>query len=1064
MPTTKLPLSRLIELLSKKYEQVIIISPDVLHDPLLKVSHGSDLITVLKTTLKQTNLTVQVYEDSLIIRPKPLIEKNKQKQLEPSRKKETKYLEEVVVLGSHLPQSNLMLSSPQNEIKHDFISVAGPLDGRELLSMLPQNGDIKFNENLTAGGVNLARGDLSSVNLRSLGSGNTLTLINGRRMAFHPGFQAEYGTPTMTTNMNSIPIHAVSNMQILSDSASAIYGADAVAGVLNINIKDQPEGVRYSALVSTAPEINKQEIDFYAEGARLFGSVDQGKVSAFFGYTERGAVPTSALKQSSSSYRTPLLEGTSFEGNLSFDNRARVGSFATFATLDGQPIKLSNGETLGDANGQFHLQLDSNPNCVLDSINSLCFDNGSISSQDRNLYYDTGANRQLYSQRKRLNLFITPRYWINDNTELYGEIAFYHAKSSRLSEAPRILNSALITIPKNNYWNPFGPKYLADGSLNPNRITNVDIPNEGLDLTLHGYRLVDVGQRHSLVNNTSFRFGAGIKGTTSGWNYDSALIYERVKSIDTTSNTVSSSLLSKALSLDTPDAYNPFNGGGYTTGSTYFEDFTPNDPNTIDSILTDIRKKGTTELLTLDARFTNAHLFEINSGLVGASAGIEIRYESFTDERSDNLNGTTPFYDPISGVTSISDALGNSATLDVFGNRFVASLFGEIQIPLIKTNTSRWLQRAKLQLASRYENFSDTQDILVPQLALHSQLNDSVSLRASWSKGFKVPNLVLLNSEQVPRQNYTVDYTNCAAQIAKNQIFDDLNDCPGVSIETLKEPGELNPERSTSFSFGLQLTPQLFDNLSINLDYWQIEQQHIIGSLGPSNQVALDLFQRQHGSTNPYVVRAEPTHEQELLYKGTGILPAGDILTVHDPYLNLQRRDAKGIDTLIKYKSWLSSGELELQMNLARLISLQQLPGKIASQLINQGIQGTSFGELAGRNGNPKWKMGVLAKWQTPNWLLGGSIEHTGRFIDTSVQNKGVDGEIQYWQVDAWSRVNLFTSYTFSKTYLDGLTISLGVKNIFNRLAPLADQQYGYFAAIHNPDGRTFSINFKYSL
>src|SRR5690606_30604978 len=122
-------------------------------------------------------------------------------------------------------------------------------------------------------------------------------------------------------------------------------------------------------------------------------------------------------------------------------------------------------------------------------------------------------------------------------------------------------SSAPVTVPADNYWNPFGPVTFADGRPNPNRLPGLNIPAEGLDLDLDLYRLIDAGPRLITVENTSYRALAGLRGQWGEWDWETALLYSEAETDDTTHNRVSSTLFQQALMRDTPDAYNPFNGG-----------------------------------------------------------------------------------------------------------------------------------------------------------------------------------------------------------------------------------------------------------------------------------------------------------------------------------------------------------------------------------------------------------------------------------------------------------------------------------------------------------------------
>ena len=113
--------------------------------------------------------------------------------------------------------------------------------GDELFRAIPQAGGVAFNEQNDVTSNN-ARGDAASINLRDLGTGNTLLLINGRRMNLHPGFQTELLVPVVSPDTNEIAPGSVRRIEVLRDGASAIYGADAVAGVINTVLKGNLKG------------------------------------------------------------------------------------------------------------------------------------------------------------------------------------------------------------------------------------------------------------------------------------------------------------------------------------------------------------------------------------------------------------------------------------------------------------------------------------------------------------------------------------------------------------------------------------------------------------------------------------------------------------------------------------------------------------------------------------------------------------------------------------------------------------------------------------------------------
>ena len=147
-------------------------------------------------------------------------------------------VEEVVVTGSQIKGAKITGVLPVTVLSSEDIEAIGPEDGTELLENIAEQGVNYFTEaESDSGGVNSARGDVGAYNLRNMGVGNTLVLLNGRRLVNNAGYQTELlggdYVPTMSVNSNLIPTNALDRVELLKDGASAIYGADAVAGVVN---------------------------------------------------------------------------------------------------------------------------------------------------------------------------------------------------------------------------------------------------------------------------------------------------------------------------------------------------------------------------------------------------------------------------------------------------------------------------------------------------------------------------------------------------------------------------------------------------------------------------------------------------------------------------------------------------------------------------------------------------------------------------------------------------------------------------------------------------------------
>ena len=156
-------------------------------------------------------------------------------------------VEEIVVVGSQIKGAKITGALPVSIITSEEIEGLGIESGEELVASIAENGSNNFNQTDFNGGYNANRGDVGALDLRNIGTGNTVTLLNGRRIVNSPGYATEWVggsyVPVSSVNSNVIPVYGAERIEILRDGASAIYGADAVAGVVNTVLQDDYEGM-----------------------------------------------------------------------------------------------------------------------------------------------------------------------------------------------------------------------------------------------------------------------------------------------------------------------------------------------------------------------------------------------------------------------------------------------------------------------------------------------------------------------------------------------------------------------------------------------------------------------------------------------------------------------------------------------------------------------------------------------------------------------------------------------------------------------------------------------------
>lgn len=968
----------------------------------------------------------------------------------------------IVVTGSQIQGAQINDVLPVTVLTEELIEAIGAASGEDLFRAIPQVGTASFNEQ-NDNTSNNARGDVASVNLRDLGTGNTLLLINGRRMALNPGFQTELLVPVVSADANEIAPGSVRRLEVLRDGASAIYGADAVAGVVNTILRSNLTGgfIEGEYRKSTGVDLYSTQIN---GGYGLDFAGGRGNISLFGGYFHENGLPASARLYAGESDRRPLVEGTDFEGDASFNNRNTFGPFGQF------DIQAPSSRTpIGD--DDFYLQPDTFPGCRLDFGNGICARNGTTPTTD--VRYNTNFGSTLISSKNRYNATALINYEISDAVEAYFEGTYYRSKSRRNTTASTNLGAQPFRISRNAYYNPFGPT-MRDGQPNPFRLPGTTIAAGGADVDLERLRTVDVGNREVTVEKDVYRIVGGLRGKFGDWEFDSALLYSQANSIDLESNRVSRTLFQQAVNLTTPDAYNPFNGGCLDDPG--LGDCTPNPESVIDTFRISVFRKGETTLALADFKVSNNGLFTLPGGDVGVAAGVEFRRETFIDDRDPRLDGTITFTDAISGEFDVSDVAGTSPSPDTSGNREVYSAFAEAFIPLVGEDMEIPLVKEfTVQLAGRAEHFSDVNETaVVPRIAAAWTVVDGLMLRGAWSRGFRAPNLVQVNDEGTTRVNTRDDFVICQAAFEKGGPGLDV--CPGESTVSFRSgTDQLNPEKSRAINLGVVLEPNFVPGLTLTADYWNIEQTGIIGVFDDGNAIALDLLRRLNGSTNPNVIRADPDADQIALFTGTSLVPTGDIIRVLDPYLNLDSRKSKGWDFGLFYDvPEFGLGDFRLRFNAARLVSFVQNAGPDAQELLDaiaegklpSEIQIEGLGQLLEREGRPKWRFSSSILWSKGDWDASLFGQYVGEVYDPGVIRDDLlddtnDPTINFYRVSDLFTVNATVTYTFDKGPLDGTRIRLGVNNIFDKDPPLADQTYGFFSDLHSPRGRVVRIELR---
>lgn len=980
---------------------------------------------------------------------------------------------EIVVTGSRIAGTKITEALPVTVVSEAEIAATAAVSGDDLLRSIPQMSDVAFNTSNGQVSSNFARGDVGSIDLRGLGVGNTLLLLNGRRLVQHPSSQASVSlAPVITYNSNSIPVFGIQRVEVLRDGAAALYGTDAVAGVVNTVLRDNINGGGLTVQYGGAEGTGMREYS----GSGFLGTdfaQSRGNVSVLFNYTHRDALTSQDQDYTATSDHRffDAFLGTPFEGSNSLDDTSTLAPWGNFTTVGG--VRVRRGTTnITTAGGVFSIQPTANGGCSATLAGGICIDDGNraTTGADRNTRWDPQANYPLsiMPELDRVNVFANAHFDLTDNLTLFGEAGYYYAKTRSIQDSVFTIGSIQMSVPASNYWNPFGPVTFANGAANPNRLAGIDAPAGGLPVTITSYRFSDLGPTVVDVTNKQYRILAGLRGEALGFDWESALLYSEATVRDVQDG-ISATALQQSLALSTPDAYNPFNGSNPADPQGL--DSTASSQAALDAIAVKAVRAGRSKLAQWDFRASKPDLFALPAGDVGMAVGTELRRDSYFDDRDDRVDGTVTWTDTVRGVVQESDLFGVSPTPDTKGSRTVFAAYAEFAVPVVSPEMNVPLVRSfELQLAGRYEHYSDFGSIAKPKIAAAWDVFDGWRFRGSWAQGFRAPNLEQTNATVITRGNNRTDWIRCEADLRAGRIAS-FDACAQSFVTTGRRAGnpDLDPETSTTWTVGTVLQPPLLNSgnlrTTFTVDYWQVKQKGIVGVFGEGNALIADYLARLQGSSEPTVFRRAVTADDIALFAGTGIAPVGVVEYVDDQYRNLEPQTVRGIDFGMEVALRDTGiGNFRFTANAAYLLKyfrdvppdIQLLLDARAAGTINQDTNIPESADLIGDDGFPRWRGSTSLTWELGQFTVGAFASYVGGVTDDDILVGG-----QNLPIDEYITANLYVQYEFEGGAIDGTRLRVGARNITNARPPMDSSSFGYMGSLHSPIPRYWYVNIR---
>ncbi|MDP5146708.1 TonB-dependent receptor [Shewanella sp. ULN5] len=689
-------------------------------------------------------------------------------------------VERIAVTGSRIKRTDMETASPVSVIDASSIIASGATSIDDVLQKMTSSGGA-----MTNAAVNNGSGGNATMNLRGLGSNRTLVLVNGRRMI------ASGTGAASTVDLNTIPVSMIQRVEVLKDGASAVYGTDAIAGVVNVILKRDFDGLELNAQtgISGQGDADETSIDF-----TLGNTFDKGNVVINAQYTKRGEASQAdrgfsecpIAEKGAAGAKTLYCGGSSYSqgghiwGDQNHDmtktNIDDKGNPVTGRGDDGfygRYVQRLNkdGSVWMDDDGKDQTVFQTWKNIT--NVDSQYYDSGVDNTwgsrqiadlSGRGGEYHEFENEDKYNYAKdsflstpmeRLNLSFAGTYELTDSTMFFTE-AMYTKRWSEQQMAPQPIWSS-------------SPWAYDSTWMNKELIGKVQ---EGEKVS-YGRRMVESGSRDFSQTVDTIRIVLGFEGELdNGWTWDASYNKGKNDSVDTLANLHNIGSINDAVVAKT---FDPFTQASWEGAS-----IAP-------FIYTELNSGGSE--LDILAGTLSGGIVDLPAGELGFAAGYEHRKES-------------AHYTPDSLT---AQGLANDPRVEPTAGEFsVDEVYAELAIPLLADLPLA--QQVDMSAAMRYFNYSTFGEDTTWKLGLTWRLYDDLMVRGGRSTAFRAPTVSELFGGKSPSFNQIVhpatDQSQAEVTVGGNQL--------------------LTPEEADITTIGLVYSPSYVEGLSFTVDYFDI--------------------------------------------------------------------------------------------------------------------------------------------------------------------------------------------------------------------------------------------------
>ncbi|MCD9088585.1 TonB-dependent receptor [Stenotrophomonas sp. SY1] len=961
-----------------------------------------------------------------------------------SAEAEAKDLDTVIVTGSRIRrEAGFDGPAPVTSISAETIRSSGHTQIADLMNQLPSFAVSQSDQ--TSNNPDVGNVGINALDLRGMGVQRTLTMVDGRRQV--PSIPGTSGV-----DVSMLPASLIERVEVMTGGASALYGADAVNGVVNFILKRDFEGLNANVRYSNSSRGDMPNFN----GDVLFGRnfADNRGNFTLYGFWEKDDGDVSGQDRPWTANGTPLYErpgtGSKYvitEGNRNFYDAPNanivMGNCGPSNQIDCLYTFDANGNlrrpTLGPGGlVNYDTSRLTNGDALLQQGRT---NGGEYGGRYDNWYLSVPSDRQ--SVRSTLN------FDFNESLRFFGSLSYSQSQSRSVGRALAAYGSGgSESVP---FDSPFITQEMIDANGGPF--------TENISFARHFDN--DVGLISTEYKRKLLQVVGGLEGDFSlfgrAWNYSGYLSYGRSNERVRSRNAASYDRLIEGLNSTTDSAGNAvcngswvWNGSAYdwaapSAGCVAINPFKQLTPGMVDWLTYDTDWSDTTMTQKVASAYASGGLFDLPAGEVQLVVGAEYRKESSDIGVTPQFNPDDPRYDPTLGVTETP----------LVGQYSVKEIFGELHIPLLADLPGA--QHLALDLAGRVSDYNLAGRTATSKIGLEWTPIEDITLRGTWGKAIRAPNIAeMYTADSVsglwvydPCNDYSVEnrtdrtqYTaaNCAA-IAPS---DTTTYWQWRDIVSSGNTG-LKPETAKTTTWGVVLRPRFVNNLSVSADYYRIDLRGVIAELDP--QAILNRCVDQASLDNPFC---------DMVTRNN----TGDLVEVAVQQLNLSQSIARGVDINASWFQMLPNGNrVSIDLSYGRILQRTD---------VADPTNPSDAWDYVGLFGTPKWKGATRFGWSNESSQVSWNLRHVSRmragetYTEENTQRP-------------WAGNTFYSDVYFSHKITPKLSVYAGLNNVFDRSPPripggeagganFNQAIAGYQAGLYDVIGRTYYGGLRLSL